>query len=93
MEIYTPEQMVSSSSYEDLGMVEGSDCQVNDLYPPPREGVARKEMLEKAADLGATGVSSVKCVLIHETEACTAEYACYATAIRMEEDSQDTTGE
>jgi RcsF protein len=80
---YSNEDMASFSSYEILGLVEGIDCQVNELYPVPREGTARRQMLEKASDLGATGVASVKCVRVEATEACIAEYTCYAQAVKV----------
>ncbi|MBQ8708056.1 MAG: hypothetical protein IJ523_08210 [Succinivibrionaceae bacterium] len=81
---YSSADLAAMTSYEDLGLVEGLDCQVNDLYPTPKEGVARKQMLEKAYDLGATGVASVKCVYLEATEACSAEYTCYAQAVKAD---------
>ncbi len=83
VEEYSNEDMVSFPSYEILGLVEGVDCQVNELYPVPKEGTARRHMLEKASDIGATGVTSVKCVRVESTEACIAEYTCYAQAVKV----------
>ncbi len=89
MEEYSSAQLLEFDSYEDLGLVEGLDCQVNSMYPVPKEALARKQMLEKAADLGATGVSGIKCVYVEKTEACEAEYTCYAQAIKVSPGSQE----
>ncbi len=86
---YSKKEATSLPSYEDLGLVEGLDCQVSEEYPTPKEAIAKKIMLENAADLGANAVILGKCVKIENTLTCISEYTCYGQAIKLKDQDRD----
>ncbi len=87
---YTKEEAVNLPPYDDLGIVEGMDCQISEEYATPKEGVARKLMLENAADSGANAVIIGKCIKVENTLSCISEYTCYAQAIRIHDDKSES---
>lgn len=82
---YSKNDIANLPPYEDLGLVDGIDCQINEDYATPKEALAKKIMLEKAADLGANAVVTSKCIKVENTLTCISEYTCYGQAIKIKE--------
>lgn len=78
----TRAQMASLDAYDDLGMVESSDCMETEDDAAPSKGVAMKTLLEQASDKGADAVAGAKCVTVTDTLKCKEEITCYAQAIK-----------
>ena len=75
-------EMASLADYDDLGMVEASDCMATEEDAAPSKGNAMKSLLENASDKGADAVAGARCVTVTDTLQCKEEITCYAQAIK-----------
>ena len=85
IEQYTKADLDKFDSYEDLGDIEGISCQVTEKDAEPVEALARRYLLESAADLGANAVIMGKCIELENTLHCLKEYTCYARALKVKQ--------
>lgn len=85
IEQYTKADLDKFDSYEDLGDIEGISCQATEKDAEPVEALARRYLLESAADLGANAVIMGKCIELENTLHCLKEYTCYARALKVKQ--------
>ncbi|WP_417760154.1 Rcs stress response system protein RcsF [Shewanella sp.] len=78
------ENRMPDAPYTALGMIEGTDCQIDENASPASLANARTDARRKAADKNANGIIMQKCAAIPEpAEGCFSRTLCIGQAIKV----------
>ncbi|KFZ36077.1 hypothetical protein HR45_18540 [Shewanella mangrovi] len=78
------DKSMPSGPYVALGMIEGSDCQIDQNAAPASLANARTDARRKAADMKANGLIIKKCAEVPEpAQGCFTRTLCVGQAIKL----------